>query len=149
MDFDFISESLLPSLCPQAAAPLQVGAMAYDVILVPQCQTLRSSTLQRLEAFQQAGGTLIFLGNAPAYENARPSPRGQLLWSRSNRIAFTQSCVMDALEPYRTVAVYQSDGSMSHDFIHQLRQDGQDKWIFLAHSKNRMAAPMPAASVLR
>ena len=56
IDFDFISESLLPGLCGEASAPLQVGKMAYDVILVPGCETLRSTTLERLEAFAAAGG---------------------------------------------------------------------------------------------
>ena len=62
IDFDFISESLLPQQCPRASAPLQVGEMAYDVILVPGCETLRSTTLERLETFAGNGGQLIFLG---------------------------------------------------------------------------------------
>ena len=55
IDFDFICESLLPSQCAQGGAPLQVGEMAYDAILVPGCETLRATTLERLEAFQAAG----------------------------------------------------------------------------------------------
>ena len=79
VDFDFISESLLPSLCETGGAPLTVGEMAYDVILVPGCETLRSSTLERLEAFAAAGGTLIFAGATPTLENAAESLRGAAL----------------------------------------------------------------------
>ena len=31
-------------------APLSVGCMDYDIVLVPACETLRASTLERLEA---------------------------------------------------------------------------------------------------
>ena len=51
IDFDFISESLLPTQCEKGGAPLAIGHMNYDVILVPGCETLRASTMERLEAF--------------------------------------------------------------------------------------------------
>ncbi len=35
IDFDFVSESLLPSQCANAAAPLKVGEMEYDAVVVP------------------------------------------------------------------------------------------------------------------
>lgn len=80
IDFDFISESLLPVLCPHADAPLRVGEMKYDVIVVPGCETLRSSTLDRLEKFREDGGRVIFLGEAPTLEDAQPSDRGERLF---------------------------------------------------------------------
>lgn len=73
VDFDFLCESQLPALCKAGANPLKVGEMAYDAVIVPGCETLRSTTLERLEAFAGAGGRLIFIGDAPKYENARPS----------------------------------------------------------------------------
>lgn len=80
VDFDFISESLLPSQCEAGGAPLRVGEMAYDVVIVPGCETLRSTTLDRLEAFHAAGGRLIFLGDAPAMADALPTERGEKLY---------------------------------------------------------------------
>lgn len=53
-DFDYICESLLPSQCQTPGAPLRVGEMAYETILVPALETIRSTTLDRLEAFVQA-----------------------------------------------------------------------------------------------
>ena len=58
------------------AGTLRVGQMRYDVVLVPGCETLRTTTLERLEAFRQAGGRLLFLGEPPRLENALPSRRG-------------------------------------------------------------------------
>ena len=51
IDFDLISEALLPELCAAPSNPLQVGEMEYETILIPNCRMLRSSTVERLEAF--------------------------------------------------------------------------------------------------
>ena len=47
IDFDFISESLLPELYEDRKnGKFNVGAMGYDVIVVPGCETLRSTTVE-------------------------------------------------------------------------------------------------------
>ena len=61
IDFDYICESILPDQCAAGGAPLRVGEMAYDAVVVPACETLRSTTLERLEAFRAAGGKLLFI----------------------------------------------------------------------------------------
>ena len=135
LDFDFICEALLPNQCAAGGAPLQVGKMAYDAVVVPACETLRSTTLERLEAFQKAGGQLIFLGDAPKYEDAIPSERGKALYEAAQRAEFTKDAILDVLEAVRTVEIRNDDGTRTENLIHQLRQDGQDQWLFIAHNK--------------
>jgi len=135
IDFDFISESLLPQLCPAASSPLQVGEMTYDVILVPGCETLRATTLERLEAFAKKGGQLIFLGDAPKYADALPSTRGRKLWESAIRLDFSRNALLEALEAVRMVDILDSNGIRTDNLIHQLRSDGEDKWLFIAHSR--------------
>lgn len=149
LDFDFICESLLPSQCAVGGAPLQVGKMAYDAIVVPACETLRSTTLERLEAFQKAGGQLIFLGNAPKYEDAMPSDRGQKLYAASQKTEFSKDAVLAALETVRTVDIHKADGTRADNFVHQLRQDGDDQWLFIAHSKMFYHRDVPKSDDLR
>ena len=60
--------------------------MAYDAVIVPGCETLRSTTLERLEAFHAAGGRLIFLGEEPELEDAIPSTRGAKIEDKLNVI---------------------------------------------------------------
>ncbi|MBQ8397694.1 MAG: hypothetical protein IJX53_05770 [Clostridia bacterium] len=133
VDFDFIAESLLPDQCPKASAPLQVGQMAYDVILVPACETLRESTLQRLEAFAAAGGKLVFLGSAPTLIDAKPDDRGAALAARAELVPFSRSAVLAAVEGVREVEIRNNSGALSGNLLHQLRQDGDDRWLFVAH----------------
>jgi hypothetical protein len=133
IDFDYISESLLPEQCKKAGAPLSVGEMEYDVVIVPECETLRSTTLERLEAFKAAGGKLIFMGDAPKYENAEVSERGRKLYDASTRISFNRASLLAALDPYRTVDVRYTNGALSNDLIHQVRRDDTGVWLFLSH----------------
>ncbi|MBQ7839495.1 MAG: hypothetical protein IJ390_03280 [Lachnospiraceae bacterium] len=133
IDFDFISESLLPDLCKEAGAPLQVGEMAYDVILVPGCETLRSTTLDRLEAFAEAGGNLIIAGAAPVLEDARESERGKRLAQKALCVPFNRGALLDALEPVRTVEIRNQTGALTENLLYQMRQDGEGRWLFVAH----------------
>ena len=71
IDFDYLCEALLPEFCPEASAPLKVGEMTYDAVVVA-CETLRKTTLTRLRAFREAGGDLIFVGKPPRFTDAEP-----------------------------------------------------------------------------
>ena len=135
IDFDFISESLLPDLCKKTGAPLKVGEMEYDVILVPGCETLRSTTLDCLEDFASAGGQLYFAGEIPSLENAVPSKRGIELAGRSRCISFNRGAILDALKSVRIVEIRNQTGALTDNLLHQIRQDGEGRWLFVAHGK--------------
>ncbi len=132
IDFNFISESLLPSLCENAGAPLKVGEMEYDVVIVPDCETLRGSTLERLEKFKADGGKLIFVGSAPKYEDGIESERGRKLYKNSQIVPLDKAMLLNALDENRTVTLRLANGRLSDSFIYQLRQDGGSKWLFIS-----------------
>ncbi len=132
IDFDFICESTLPDFCEKGGNPLAVGKMAYEAVVVPACETLRSTTLERLEAFANAGGKLIFMGDAPAFEDAVPSSRGKALWERACRIPFDRASILGELCQQRDVEIRNRDGLFTHKQIHQLRRDTDGLWLFIA-----------------
>ncbi|MBQ8763506.1 MAG: hypothetical protein IJZ07_05325 [Clostridia bacterium] len=135
IDFNYISESLFPTLCENASAPLKVGEMEYDAIIVPDCETLRSTTLERLEKFREAGGKLIFAGNAPVYENGVISERGKALYEKSTVISFDKEKILNALEDNRTLTIREANGRLSDGFIYQLRKDGNSRWLFISRCR--------------
>ena len=149
LDFDFISESLLPIQCEKGGAPLRVGEMAYDAIVVPGCETLRASTLERLEAFRDQGGQLIFLGDAPRYVEAVENGRGRKLWERSAVISCERHALLTALESVRTVDIRNADGVRSQNLLHQLRFDGEDRWLFVAHLEKPYCRDIPRGQLRR
>lgn len=134
VDFNFISESLLPLQCKAPTAPLKVGEMEYDTIIVPCCETLRSSTLDALENFKKDGGRLIFLGDAPHLCDAEKSERGENLFKISEKYDYTRSAIISALESDKVVNLRKSNGVLTDNLIYQLRQDSDCKWLFVAHS---------------
>ena len=131
VDFDFIAESLLPTLCEGGSNPLKVGKMAYDAVVVPACETLRATTLERLEAFRHAGGRLIFMGEAPKLCDALPCDRGRKLFDESIQIDFSRAALLDALEDVRTVTLRYYDGRLADRLLYQLRQDTDCRWLFV------------------
>ena len=74
IDFDYISEGLLPNQAVSVEnGVLHVGEASYNIIIIPPLLTLRSSTLQLLEDFQNNGGKLLFVGSVPKLCDAVPS----------------------------------------------------------------------------
>lgn len=134
LDFDFISESLLPEQCPTAGNPLRVGEMAYDVIVVPVMETMRATTLARLQDFAAAGGEVILMGSAPFMIDAVPSDAAEKAAASWTKLDVDNNALIDALSPYRFVDLLDLDAACrSGSFVHQVRDDGDGKWIFICH----------------
>ena len=73
IDFDFISESLLPGQISGeiSGKKLHLGKCEYDVVVVPNLRTIRSTTLKVLGDFSKAGGQVIIAGSAPELIDAQ------------------------------------------------------------------------------
>lgn len=134
VDFDYLSESLLPELCPTGGAPLKVGEMSYDAVILQDCVTLSRHTVEILEAFKAAGGKLIFVGETPELCDAVASDRAKALTEGCEIVAHSKTAVRKALAPYTDVEVRGADGAKTEHFIHTERIDGDRRWLFLAHA---------------
>ena len=135
IDFDYISESLLPQQCEAGNAPLSVGEMAYDVVLVPDCQTLRATTVDRLESFVAAGGRLVFAGRIPELVDAKPSSRVKELAQRAECISFSKGAILAALDGVRFVDIRDDKGMRTTNLLHQVRAEGDTRYVFLCHGE--------------
>jgi hypothetical protein len=150
IDFDYISESTLPDLCGalkpedyRGQSPdrprFPVGETAYELILVPGMETIRGSTLDRLEAFAGAGGRIIFLGAAPRYVDARPGGRAEELARRCGHIGFERLPLLAALDTVRDLELRDGSGAETADLIYQMREEegpegGSGRWLFIARA---------------
>ena len=154
-DFDFLAESLLPELCrnpgdapgdaPGDTKGLPVGAMRYDVVVVPGLRTLRASTLDILERFRARGGQVVFAGEVPPLVDAVPSDRALRLAERCVRVPFTQRRLLEVLEPVRETEVRLPSGAASDSLLHQVRVDGAARHVFLCNTDRER--PRPGAHV--
>ncbi len=139
IDFDFIAESLLPQ---QAGATtdnkIPVGKMAYEAVLIPGMRTIRSSTLDQLEAFSDAGGRVIFIGQIPSLVDAQPSDRARLLAQRCACVAFERAPIMQALDPNRDIRFVTPNGSSADCLLYQMREEGANRYLFICNTNDQL-----------
>ncbi len=143
IDFDFISESLLPKFAAEGAAGLdenkkfRVGEMAYDTVIVPPVNTLRSTTLDELEKFRDAGGRVIFAGKIPVCEDGKYSSRAAELADRCEKINYSRAEMLDALKDQRELDAVLPDGRPAPGLFGQLRNDADGERYCLVVNTSR------------
>lgn len=132
VDADFVSEGLLPRQQPTVKGrKLQVGAMAYDAVVLPALATIRGSTLALLQKFAAAGGTVIVLGDPPSRLDARPSPKPATVARRWTRVDWSQTALLTALAGLREVDAVNHWGHRPDNLLHQIRVDGDERHVFV------------------
>lgn len=150
IDFDYLCEAELPVLCKGSSFPLQVGEMAYNTIIVPPIRTMRSSTVEILKAFADAGGKLIFLGECPDYVDAVPSKAAADLYQAAKQVSFQDSSILAALETDRFLDIRRADGNRENRVIHQLRaEENGHQWLFVCNGKNPVSPDVDTVQTLR
>lgn len=152
VDYDLISESLLPGQCEpdKVENTLPVGEMTYEAVVVPDLHTIRSTTLDRLERFAQAGGMVIFAGGVPYLVDGVKSDRARKLAESCEVVRFDRADLLGALENYRTIEVRLKNGMLADNMVYQMRQDGTDRWLFLCHvNRKRNVVDVPQQYTIR
>lgn len=135
LDFDFISESLLPDLYRKTdSATLAVGDTEYRAVVIPPIETIRQTTLSALTDFVNKGGTVVFTGDCPTYADGAKSNAARELYERSEHCLLEKSSLIGALERFRLVSVLNEDGTRAENLIYTMREDGENRWLFLAHA---------------
>ena len=62
---------------------------------------------------------------------------------------FDESAILAALEPRRMLDVRDTRGQRPAHLVHQLRQDGENGWLFIANGQNPVSPDVDPAPVLR
>lgn len=150
LDFDFISEALLSDGSKSLHGSREkfcMGEMNYEVVIVPGCHTLRSSTVDKLKEFAAHGGKVIFMGNIPRYVDAVESNAVVLLSQQCEKIQYSSSQLLEALKPWRDIDIcventegkdptrmeHRENGLRSANMFYQLREEEERKWLFICH----------------
>ncbi len=149
VNFDYISESTIPMLVEQAGAPLKVGIMEYDTVIVDSCDNLRRSTIDILKAFRAAGGNLIISGEAPHMSFGEESEAAKALAaSASAIIPHSKSAVLSAIADIRDTVIKNADGSITENVIYNRRTEGDTDWLFVCHANAPELYHLPCAQKL-
>lgn len=150
IDFDFLSETHLPALAATEDSVLTVGEMRYDLVLLPALETIRSTTLSLLERFIDGGGEVVIAGELPTHLDGTSDERPAAVLSRARGpVPFSETALLAASEPYRDVRLARADGGAEHNIVYQLREDGECRWLFLAHVDPPREVAVPEVEVIR
>ncbi|MCL2528610.1 MAG: hypothetical protein FWE42_09365 [Defluviitaleaceae bacterium] len=150
IDFDFVAESLLPDLYKDTKdGTFTVGEMAYDVVLVPNCRALRSTTLKALETHSKNGGKVILAGEPANIVDGEASAMAADTLASSNKIPFSRTAVLAALEGYRDISIWRENGSPADWLIYQMRQDGTERWLFVCNGTKPENMDIPQSEEIR
>ena len=140
LDFDFISESLLPTQYKGVEnKKLCIGEMQYKAVVVPSLKTIRGSTLQALEDFKKVGGKVIFMGELPTHIDGEERRLPDFV-NESERISFARDSLISSLKELQIVDIRDSDGWLASNCIYNYRQDENCNWLFICHAQ---PTPLP------
>ena len=137
IDYDYIGESVLAEIGGNAGSQLRVGQMHYDAVVVPACKTLRKTTIEYLKKFQEQGGKIIFAGNIPEFMDGKVSDEPAELAEKAVLVPLEEQPLLEALEEFRQVEILQGNGVRHNKMLYQLRQDGNDLWLFTCYGKKK------------
>jgi hypothetical protein len=130
IDFDYGDEEMFARLCRverDGDTPvLRFGKADYRVAVVPMMTTIRSSSLALLDAFQQAGGKVIFAGAPPVYVDVVKSPAAAELAAKTTQVDWKREALADAVRNTlrMPVEIVDAKGAAVEQVFCQLRDAG-------------------------
>lgn len=142
LDFDYGDEGLLAehgSIESDSDTPLRFDQQHYSTVIVGAMETIRQSTLDTLQAFRDAGGTVVFAGESPNYIDALPSDAAAQLAAQCESTAWDRSAVTAAVAQgsKQSLQVRASDGTLiNQDIMSQVRKDADGQWIVLLNTNH-------------
>ena len=144
LDFDFIAESLLPKQERDRDQPeLQVGEMAYQVVVVPDLETIRESTLKSLQRFMARGGQVVVMGSLPQRCNGEISVLPARMLAGAQQINPDGLSLVEALEPWREISILNVHRSPVSQVNYQIRQCGEERILYCANRRSEKSNTHP------
>jgi len=133
IDFDYGDEGILDrhaqvSRLPGGDAVLAVGESSYRTIVLGKMTTIRSSTIQILKEFADAGGTIILAGDPPENVDGSPSEEASRVKELALAIPFEREEIASAVREHTSIPVEVIDaktGEGIEDIFCQVRRDGE------------------------
>lgn len=137
LPFDFLNEALLSELFCQIDGQAWVGKMRYDVIVIPDCLTLRQSTVAILHRMRDCGVRILFAGGAPMLVDAQKSDAAAQLAAGCEKTELTQEALVRSLQQYRSFALLSADSGAqcNRNYISCERRVGEERLFFLTPAK--------------
>lgn len=129
IDFDYGDEEMVGRLgSVKDNGILEVGKAKYKTVLVAGVDTIRSTTVNLLEAFMKAGGKVVFAGKIPDYMDALKSSKPAEIAQNAIHIELTPDAIAQNCATGREVKTV---GKNIETLFAQTRLTQEGKYIVL------------------
>ncbi len=146
LDFDFGDEDILARHGKAAKGAFTVGKASYQAVLIPELTTIRSTTLSLLSAFAAKGGTVCYIGKAPAFVDSVPSEQAKKAYNAfipaANR-NFTD--ILSAKS--RRISITDTEGKEIAPVLSRLAVTGKSASLFLCNTGTKFRDDQTASPV--
>ncbi len=142
LDFDYGDEEMMSRLgsVEEGEEPsLVVGQAAYAAVLVPPADTVRSSTLDLLGRFNDAGGTVVFCQPVPAWVDAEESDAAAGLAAQCESVPFERAVIAAAVAGARDASIRGEDGGEKDGVLYRLHREGDELRLFMCNTDRENA----------
>ncbi len=132
IDFDFVSEALLPY---QSLENGNVENIRYDAVIIPNCITIRSTTIEALRTLKNHGVRIIFAGSTPVLVDGIEDSAAKAFSFECENIDYNYLSFENALKRYRSFELLSSEGERTDRYIYQERELDGERWLFFSSAK--------------
>jgi hypothetical protein len=141
LDFDYGEEEVLSRhariIQDNGIPTIQVGRARYKAVVVPEQHTIRQTTLDMLQKFKQAGGTVVFVGAVASYVDGVPSAAAMSVAKQCTQVALKDDTLISALQPTsRRVSITDPTNKEIPACLYLLREDDHAYYLFICNTSH-------------
>lgn len=134
IDFDYGEEQMIAGMYSidkvDGAVVLRIGQACYRTVVVAGMLTMRPTTAKILKEFMEAGGSVVFAGDLPAYIDAQESTLPDELSKMAGavNVAFEEDDIVNAVRKNVSCDVVISNKAV----LSQVRYDADNNSVYVA-----------------
>lgn len=137
IDFDYGDEDILSRHAKvekrKGQLVFKVGEAEYTTVLVPPMLTMRSTTLDLLKQYRQAGGKVVFAGRVAGYLDVEKSDAVKDFATLCSEVSEKGSGLVEGVENCRRVSISDTTGRQIPDTLYLLREDEGVWYLFVCN----------------
>lgn len=131
IDFDYGDEDVISRHGAVENGKFRIGRAEYSAVLIPTLRTIRSTTLELLRRFADAGGCVAYFGNIPALVDGREAVRADAAYARFRPLA--ESEFSDFFTPAARRVSMTADGREIAPLLHLQRRAATHSTLFVCN----------------
>ena len=148
VDFDFGDEEMLSRLAKVEKDVFRVGQAEYKAVVIPRILTIRSSTLKLLKEWAENGGSVVYIGEPPAFVDALPSKEAEEIYR--SYFVFAETPWIEEkllLKAQRRLSVTDRSGAQIAPVLSRLAEKDGSYNLFLCNTSMTFSDPWESPMV--